>query len=57
MDVAWIEWEWPRFGRKSSAQPARVFESWEFIEGKIKRENVIVKRKDSLGHRNFTISS
>lgn len=41
--------------RKSSAQPVRVFESWEVIEGKIKTEKFTVKRKDSLGHCNFTI--
>ena len=30
--------------RKSSAQPVRVFESWEVIEGKIKTEKFTVKR-------------
>ena len=31
--------------RKSSAQPVRVFESWEVIEGKIKTEKFMSKER------------
>lgn len=65
VDAAWIECEWPRlWGGAQLSLPEFLgsffyffIVEWEVIEGKIKMVKVIVKRKDSLGNCNFSISS